>query len=85
MSGPALRDLTKPLLAFWVGDDDVFAAEDEAQAVALANAMVGIAGVWALEDVEAVTADTLDERAAETVRGLLARQDKPGYLVGFEQ
>lgn len=27
MSGPALRDLTKPLLAFWVGDDDVFAAE----------------------------------------------------------
>lgn len=47
--------------------------------------MVGTAGVWALEDVEAVTADTLDERAVETVRGLLARQDEPGYLVGFEQ
>ena len=24
-----VRDLTRPLLAFWVGDDDIYAAEDE--------------------------------------------------------
>jgi len=86
MSGPVLRDLTKPLLAFWVGDDDIFAAENEAQALAVANALVGLrVSVWDLDDVEVVTADTLGERETVALRELLARQTEPGYLAGYEQ
>jgi len=91
MSAPQLRDLTRPLLVFWVGDDDMFAAEDEAQALALANAIAG-PGAYALDDVAPVSAETLDERLRDdsgrlawTLRGLLGSQAEPGYLAGYEQ
>ncbi|MSU98436.1 hypothetical protein EB795_31730 [Pseudomonas mandelii] len=91
MAAPALRDLTKPLLAFWVGDDDIYAAEDEAQALALANAIAGH-GTYTLDDVAPVSADTLDDRLRDeegrlawTLRGLLMDQTEPGYLAGYEQ
>lgn len=93
MSAPVLRDLTKPLQAFWVGGDAIFAAEDEAQALAVANALVGLkVSAWDLDDVEPVSADTLDERLPDedgrlalTLRGLLASQTEPGFLDGYEQ
>lgn len=86
-----VRDLTRPLLAFWVGDDDIYAAEDEAQALALANAIAG-PGTYGLDDVMPVSADTLDDRLCDdtgrlawTLRGLLMDQKEPGYLAGYEQ
>lgn len=91
MSAPELRDLTRPLLAFWVGDDDMFAAEDEAQALALANALSGVQS-YTLDDVMPVSAETLDERLRDdsgrlawTLRGFLHSQTEPGYLAGYEQ
>lgn len=90
MSAP-VRDLPRPLLAFWVGDDDIYAAEDEAQAVALANAIAG-PGAYTLDDVAPVSAETLDDRLRDeagrlawTLRGLLMDQVVPGYLAGYEQ
>lgn len=86
-----VRDLTRPLLAFWVGDDDIYAAEDEAQALTLANAIAGH-GTYTLDDVVPVSADTLDDRLRDdsgrlawTLRGLLMDQKEPGYLAGYEQ
>ena len=86
-----MRDLTRPLLAFWVGDDDIYAAEDEAQAVSLANAIAGH-GTYTLDDVAPVSAETLDDRLRDeagrlawTLRGLLMEQTEPGYLAGYEQ
>lgn len=91
MPAHALRDLTKPLLAFWVGDDDIYAAEDEAQAVMLANAVAG-PGTYTVDDVAPVSADTLNDRLRDdegrlawTLRGLLMEQTEPGYLAGYEQ
>lgn len=91
MTDTLVRDLTRPLLAFWVGDDDIYAAEDEAQAVVLANAIAGD-GVYTLDDVAPVSAETLDDRLCDdagrlawTLRGLLMDQTEPGYLAGFEQ
>ncbi|MBC8984086.1 hypothetical protein IAI52_27955 [Pseudomonas lurida] len=91
MSAPQLRDLTRPLLAFWVGDDDMYAAEDEAQALALANAIAG-PNAYTLDDVAPASAETLDERLRDdsgrlawTLRGLLMDQKAPGYLAGYEQ
>lgn len=90
MTAP-VRDLTRPLLAFWVGDDDIYAAEDEAQAVVLANAIAGH-GTYTLDDVAPVSAETLDDRLRDeagrlawTLRGLLMDQAEPGYLAGYEQ
>ena len=85
-----VRDLTRPLLAFWVGDDDMYAAEDEAQALALANAIAG-PGVYTLDDVAPVSADTLDAGVAHdgelvlTLRCFLDMQNEPSYLAGYEQ
>lgn len=86
-----VRDLTRPLLAFWVADDDIYAAEDEAQALALANAIAG-PGAYTLDDVMPVSAEVLDERLRDdsgrlawTLRGLLMDQKAPGYLAGYEQ
>lgn len=86
-----IRDLTKPLLAYWVGDEDIYAAVDEAQALRLANALAG-GDCYTLTDVAEVQAATLDERLADdtgklawTLRGLLASTAEPGYLAGYAQ
>lgn len=91
MTAHQLRDLTRPLLAFWVGDDDIFAAENEAQALALANAL-SHAPAYTLDDVMRVSAEVLDDRLRDdsgrlawTLRGLLGSQAEPGYLAGYEQ
>lgn len=91
MTDDFTRDLTRPLVAYWVGDFDVYAAADEAQALGLANAKAG-APTYAREDVRPVEAATLDERLADatgklawTLRGLLLDQKAPGYLAGYDQ
>lgn len=83
-----VRDLTRPLLAFWVGDDDIYAAEDEAQALAMAHAIAG-PGAYTLDDVTPVAAVTLDEPltsddGSTTLRALLLTAEA-GYLAGYEQ
>lgn len=82
---------SKPLQAYWVGDCDLWAAEDEAQALALANAICDPASPYTLDDVTPAGADLLDERLADkdgkvvwTLRGLLQAQTEPGYLAGSE-
>lgn len=79
------------LNAYWVGGDDIFAAQDEAQALALANAL-SQAPTYVLDDVMPVSAEVLDERLADdtgrlawTLRGLLVSQTEPGYLAGYQQ
>lgn len=91
MTASPVRDLTRPLMAFWVADDDIYAAEDEAQALALANAIAG-PDAYTLDDVTPVSAETLDDRLRDdsgrlawTLRGLLMDQKEPGYLAGYEQ
>jgi hypothetical protein len=91
MSAAALRDLTRPLLAWWVGDYDVFAAEDEGQALALANAFGPGLEPFTPDDVCEVSAAELDEPRTDpagnpwTLRALLLKQTEPGYLAGYEQ
>lgn len=84
------RDLTRPLRAFWIGDTDILAAADPAQALRLANGP-GPDVAYCLDDVSEVDAATLDERLADadgklawTLRGLLQAQTEAGYLAGFE-
>lgn len=77
-----------PLRAFWVGDEDIYAAKDEAQAMTLANAIAGT-GTYTLGDVAEVSAETLDDPLSSddgptTLRLLLASAE-PGYLAGYEQ
>jgi hypothetical protein len=77
-----------PLGAYWVGDDDIYAAKDETQAVTLANAVAG-PGTYTLVDVAAVSVETLDDPLSSddgptTLRLLLASAE-PGYLAGYEQ
>lgn len=86
-----MNDQAKPLQAYWVGDCDLWAAEDEAQAVALANA-IAHPPCYTLDDVSPAGADVLDVRLADddgklawTLRGLLQAQTEPGYLAGIEQ
>jgi len=89
----AARDLTKPLLAFWVGDYDIYAAEHAAQALDLANAMTLRPSVFILDDVSLVQATTLDERLggehggklAWTLRRLLLDTAEPSFLAGYGQ
>lgn len=81
----------RQLQAYWVGDCDLWAAEDEAQALALANAICDPASPYALDDVAPAGADVLDVRLADedgkvawTLRGMLQAQTEPGYLAGIE-
>ena len=84
------RHLTKPLLAFWVGDYDIYAAMDEAQALRLAVAIAG-PDTYTLDDVAAVSVETLDSKLRDdeglvwTLREVLKGARKPGYLAGYER
>lgn len=85
----AIRDLTRPLLAWWVGDFDLYAAEDAAQAQALANALGPMPEP--LGEVREATPGELEETRVYadggtwTLRALLFKQTEPGYLAGYEQ
>lgn len=81
----------KPLQAYWVGDCDLWAAEDEEQALALANAIAADPACYTLDDVMLAGPSVLDVRLADedgklawTLRGLLQAQTEPGYLAGIE-
>lgn len=82
----------KTLQAYWVGDCDLWAAEDEAQALALANGIAADSACYTLDDVSPAGAEVLGVRLADedgklawTLRGLLQAQTEPGYLAGIEQ
>lgn len=80
-----------PLFAYWVGDIDVYAAENAAQALALANASDDWSD-YTLDDVVEVTAAELDKPTVDedgapscTIRESLAAATGPGWLEGFDQ
>lgn len=80
-----------PLQAFWVGDMDIYAAHSAEQALELCEEHSGMPDVYELDDVDAVTAETLDKPLVEedgtpcgTLRQLLAETSAPGYLMGVE-
>ncbi|SEC62053.1 hypothetical protein [Pseudomonas costantinii] len=77
------------LKAYWVADYDVYAAQDEAQALAFANALAAPMHGYSLEDVTPVLDATLDEpltsdNGPATLRQMLVTAE-PGYLAGYEQ
>lgn len=83
------NESTGALRAFWVSDYDVYAAQDEAQALAFANAMASPMRGYTLDDVMPVLDVTLDEPLTSdtgptTLRRMLATAE-PGYLAGYEQ
>lgn len=86
----AVRDLTRPLLGFWVADELLFAAEDAAQALAVAQALAPGLEPYTLDDVrEATPAElletVLDEQGRRwTLRGLLLAKTEPDYVAGYE-
>lgn len=86
----AVRDLTRPLLGFWVTEDMLFAAEDAAQALAVAQEFAPGLEPYTLDDVrEALPAElletVLDEQGRRwTLRGLLLAKAEPGYVAGYE-
>jgi hypothetical protein len=84
------QDLTRPLRAFWVGDYDIFAAFDEAQALRLGNVWAMDPETFAEDEVEEVSAETLGEPVAKdfpdvTLRGLLYAMKEPGHMAGYER
>ena len=87
----AVRDLTRPLLGFWVTDEMLFAAEDAEQALAVAHEFAPGLEPYTLDDVrEALPAElselVLDEQGRRwTLRGLLQAKKEPGYVAGYEQ
>jgi len=87
----AVRDLTRPLLGFWVADEMLFAAENAAQALAVAQEFAPGLEPYTLEDVrEAFPAElletVLDQQGRRwTLRGLLLAKTEPGYVAGYEQ
>lgn len=85
------RDLTRPLLAYWVGDMEIYAAESPEQALVVANAFSQPLNPYTLDDVAPVGAQMLDDKLVGadepmvcTLRGLLQAQQGPGYLAGYE-
>jgi len=74
MTAPAIRDLTRPLLGFWVTDEMLFAAEDAGQALAVAQAFAPGLEPYTLDDVrEALPAELSElvlDAASEKGTGL---------------
>jgi hypothetical protein len=88
-SAPYKRDT--PLLAFWVGDHDIFAAQDESQALTLANALTEKVA-YILAEVTPVAVETLDDPLLDakgcltrTLHELLVSRVEPGYMAGYEK
>lgn len=80
------RNKTKPLRAFWVGVEDVYAAHSEAQALKLA----GEDGVRSLtlDDIQEVDAISLcypipdETEISHTLAELLRKARRPGWIAG---
>lgn len=84
-------ELMEPLCAYWVGDQDIFAARHPQQALGLANALAGQTR-YSLADVSPVSAETLDKtlldaqgRRGWVLRTLLRQCEEPGNLAGYER
>lgn len=87
----AQADPKTNLVAFWVGDMDIYAALSPAHALALCVEHSGMPDTYDIDDVEPVGAETLGMAMVEeggepcgTLRELLAQATEPGYLAGFE-
>lgn len=77
----------KPLLAFTVGNEDIFAAVDKAQALALANRLTKPVPAYVLGDVEQVKDQYLNRpwgKSKETLQQRLNAVSDPGYLAGWQ-
>lgn len=79
------RDLTRPLLAFWVGEQNIFAAEDAERALAMARIYSAPAPDCGLADVRPVSAATLDAPVlggdpSTTLRAQLQAARQVGWL-----
>lgn len=80
------HDLTRPLRAFWVGEEQIYAAYDEAGALQLANHEYGYA-CFSLADVTPCDVATLEQPAYSAAGQRLgplwqqvAIMPGPGYL-----
>ncbi|MFJ7111274.1 hypothetical protein ACIQU2_27415 [Pseudomonas sp. NPDC098740] len=87
----AQADPVTNLIAFWVGDMDIYAALSPEHALALCVEHSAMPDAYDLDDVLAVCAKTLDLPMVEedgtpagTLRELLAATTEPGWLAGFE-
>jgi hypothetical protein len=79
--------LAKPLLAFTVGNEDIFAAADKAQALALANTLTKPVPAYLLSDVEQVKDTFLNRpwgKSKDTLQQRLYARSEPGYLAGWQ-
>lgn len=79
------RDPSRPLLAFWVGEQNIFAAEDAEQALAMARIYAAPSPDCVLADVRPVSATTLDalvmgEDPSTTLRARLQAARQVGWL-----
>lgn len=84
---------TTPLIVFWVGDRDVFAARSAEQALDLCREQgcTDTETTYTLADVSAVSDFDLDKPIFDeyrthcgNLRDALAAADQPCYLMGFE-
>lgn len=85
VTGYPERDPRRPLLAFWVGDQNIFAAEDAEQALAMARIYSAPAPDYGLADVRPVSAATLDAPVtgsdpSTTLRAQLQAARQVGWL-----
>ena len=79
--------LAKPLLAFTVGNEDIFAAADKAQALALANTLTKPVPAYVLGDVVQVKDQFLNRpwgKSKDTLQQRLDARSEPGYLAGWQ-
>jgi len=83
--------IAAPLVAYWVGEHDVYAAHSPEQALELCEGHSGMPETFDLDDVRELTADELDKPLTEedgtpcgTTRQMLADKAEPGELVSFE-
>lgn len=78
----------KPLMAFTVGNEDIFAALDKAHAVTLANAITKPGPTpYVLADAEQVEERFLSRPWGKSKQTLQQRLDaccEPGYLAGWQ-
>ena len=87
----AQADPQNNLIAFWVGDMDIYAALSPEHALAEGRKQNGEFDCIELDEVRAVTAEELDKPMVEedgtpagTLRELLAATTESGWLAGFE-
>ena len=77
----------KHLKPFTVGNEDIFAATDEAQVLELANVLFKTTPPYGLDDVEQVADRFLNRpwgSTGKTLQEQLAARTESGYLAGWQ-